>query len=213
MWKEIRALDTQIISEKNIVDEAENRKNNSEKEYENSKNYFEDLQSCIKNLENKIQDLENYFAKNLQDKNLFTILPEVNAKKEILEKLFLKIVVLENKNKEVVNENEILINEKNENLKIYNDLHNKLKELVVSEYENVAKLLRNQLENGKVCPVCGAIDHPFCEEKNGVGEGEKLAKKITELNNQIDKTVVGYHNSDNSKFAFQQKCKLFKKKS
>lgn len=30
----------------------------------------------------------------------------------------------------------------------------------------------------------------------------------TYLNNQIDKTVVGYHNSDNSKFAFQQKCKF-----
>ena len=88
------------------------------------------------------------------------------------------------------------------------EFNNELKTLVSSEYVSVANLIQATLEKGKPCPVCGSVEHPFCDSDSNssltaAASNDNLAERITALNKKIAE-VQNHKNELNNELTVMQ---------
>jgi len=192
LWNEVRDLDIRIESESTAVEEAKVREKEAKEEYDNCSEEIGSLKKDIEDNTKKIKEYADYLEGNSEDSKLAQLLPELRnkqgsaeesiARKQEAEKDFAKAEELENQYKEELRVNSEKLAEANE----------ELKNLVSTEYISISLMLRNKLEHGKACPVCGALDHPVCGDVSEKKESEQdkkageIAEKVSALNSQIE---------------------------
>ncbi|MBQ0050694.1 MAG: AAA family ATPase [Treponema sp.] len=201
LWKSVRKLDSQLEPVAQNEASAKKRAEDAKKAYDSAKEKLEKGQEDVKKIEDEIKQLNQAQTENKNDGELPSLLPVLNQKAELIQDNIAKISEAQ-KNKIEFGENLENENKKlDEEVTVCNDLDEKLKALVSSEFLSVSLLLRNQLQNGKPCPVCGSVEHPSC--------GEALANENTAENSEID-TKSAKVAADVSKLAEQRENSIKK---
>lgn len=198
LWNKVRVLDSQIENVKINLDKSRKLRDDSEIDYKNGEKEVSSINLKIKEKKESISQNKKYIEENSEDKNLV----------EVISKLSQERIVIENYNKQIekckkiIKEKKELLDKNNKDLELLKNeievLSSQFKEFVNIEFVSVSLLLRKGLEKGKVCPVCGSLNHPACEKKsehndvnieNEVISQEKIngvGEKISEYNNQLD---------------------------
>lgn len=191
IWKQVRELDVNIKNAKSVLVTFENQKNDAKTELDKGQSKISELETAIKDYEILLSEYDSYLFKNENDKNLSKIVLTLVEKEKSVEEISAKLKKLK-----LEDENcNLLISDLNKKIKeLQNELDcvkNELKEYVSTEYLSVALLLREKLEDGKACPVCGSLKHSSCE--NNAQNGQKsdsnqsqIAQKISLLNEKIE---------------------------
>lgn len=210
-WKKVRELITKINAEEENLAELGQRSDSTEKKLLAGKNLViqlndenKELNSCnneiaeyIKNhkIDEKLNDVVTVLSE--KEKNANEYLKDISdAKKDIssIEKQILEITEdIELKEKE--------IKIKDEDLKTF----------VNDQYLAVANFFRSNLKEGEVCPVCGSMEHPFCERTSNNLSSEQnksnadVALKINEIMDRIESLKEEYTNLSNKKIELESK--------
>jgi len=211
LWKQIRNLDTQIESLAEIVINAKKRADDSQEQYDIAEKNISELNGDIKKIEDELKEINEYLTNNKADKELPEILPEVKAKTDSVKNSLSKIKNAENKKTDSNNKLSAASNQKTSETQKLEGLKSELKNLVSTEYLSISVLLRNKVEQGKACPVCGSVNHPFCENSKVEANSQKsegaddIAIKVSEFNKSIEEcesalkqieTAINNYNSE-----------------
>ena len=166
LWKKVRNLDSRISSLDGQVKQQNKRFTDAETDYKAKKNDIDRLNDEILKAETEIKKLDEYLSDHKKDEGLKGIISGLDVKKQSLKRQLDAIKKLIDS---IGGEEKALEGKKKkleELRKEIGRLDNDLKELVSSGYESISKVLRIGLSEGKACPVCGAVEHPFCKEKS-----------------------------------------------
>lgn len=198
LWNKVRIIDSKIEVLKDNLDKCKKLRDNSELDFENGKKEVDSITLKIKEIKEDISQNKKYLEENGEDKNLVDVISKVSQKRIIIENYTNQI---EKSAKNIKDRNKLLLKNDEDLELLKNDievLNKKLKEYVNMEFISVSLLLRKSLENGKICPVCGSLNHPAYEKENNqkgeiienqVGSNEKIkvvGEKLSEYNNQLD---------------------------
>lgn len=190
LWKSVREIDSELKHVSENLSEAEKTKKDAEKNLGEGKKALEEYQAKIEKIKGEISGLCRYLNENSRDKNL----GETGIKLEAKEKIIFEKAAETKKRSSEILKNESEIKEKNGRLekskKECESLNGELQDLVSREFVSVSILLRNQLAEGKPCPVCGSVEHPSCgnagEKNQGDEKTRTLALDIIGLNKKIE---------------------------
>lgn len=174
--KNINSNKEKIINITNEIEKLKEKFNESEKIYKEKFNLLnenkEKLEELIKNSPGKQEDLL------ILQKNL----TECNEKWEKFNQYNDEI----EKSKNSIKELEIILSKDNDNKvnidKELSVLKEKYKEF---EIESLSLEIRKNLKNGRVCPVCGSLEHNI-ENVNNLLTNDLKDEKLNELNNEIN---------------------------
>ena len=198
LWKEVREIDAELKHLGENLTQAKNKKTEAEEKFNQEEQTLKSYKEKIKKTEQEINSLESYLKENEKDKDLEQIIFKLQAEEKSIEK---NIFDLKEK-QESFEHNELVISNKTEQLKqfqkVYDELNDNLKKLVSSEFVAVSILLKNQLAEGKPCPVCGSINHPSCnntDENKFDDKVQKVAVDVTELNKKIEEAETALRNA------------------
>lgn len=198
LWKEVREIDSELKYLSENLTLAKDKKNEAEEKFNQEEQTLKDYKEKVKNVKDEIAGLESYLKENEKDKELEQIVFKLEAEESAVEKNTREL----KEKKQLICNNELVITNKAEQLeqiqKEYDELNKNLKELVSSEFVAVSILLKNQLEEGKPCPVCGATSHPSCNKKTDDnkldGKVQQVAVDVTELNKKIEEADTALRN-------------------
>ncbi|MBQ9538302.1 MAG: AAA family ATPase [Treponema sp.] len=169
LWEEVRKADSQLQlaaqSERNAFAQKEENERRLSKAYEEQ----EMLGAAIAEIQSKLKDLDSYLAANPGDAELPSAISSVSALGDKCQASYDKISMLTNSLSLVKGELERLLAKKQDASRTLAQADGQLKKLISTEYESVARIIRDGLEAGKPCPVCGSVEHPLC---GGQAEGE-----------------------------------------
>lgn len=179
LWSQVEKLDVKI-------DNASKNASDSKKRYEEAKNEYEDKSVLVKNyfeqnknLTEKNTELKQYLKENKKDEELLSLTVELSEKNKALEKLLKKNVELKSKITESKKAEKDIASQIKDAEKTFKLLNEELQEFIKTEYLSISLILKDSLEKGKPCPVCGSQEHPSCEGKKTEVNSSKNAK-VTE---------------------------------
>ena len=182
LWKIVRKLDTEIESENKALSEAEKHMNEAETKLNKTTDRVNEINKENAKNDAVISECDEYIKTHKSDSNLDEIVQSLNNKKEQADGILKSIdeLTIELNEDTKKKDEKIILKEDKENLlRLQN---NELQKLMSTEYMTISLLLRNKLESGKPCPVCGGTDHPFCSSENRKSDNEKT-ETVTILKN------------------------------
>ncbi len=164
IWKKVREIDL-------LLDSSRKKISDSQKRLDSAKAYRTTLEEKLtvtsnRHAENteKAQQLSEYLEQHKPDKNLGELIATLKERSSQISELEKKIAVtakdvtsLESRQTQISQRLEQTESQKAALTKTFADY-------VSSEYQSISKLLRTSLQAGKPCPVCGATEHPLCNE-------------------------------------------------
>lgn len=191
IWKKVRDLDSKIEPVRKNLSECRIRFQKAEKSFNEAVSEKKTLSEKIESLKKSRAENSIYIEENSKDSELSKLIPVLKEKSKLFRE---KESELEKFQKDLLKENESLktsLEKKSLASENLETLNLKLQKLVSTEYLSVSILIRNHLEKGKPCPVCGSLSHPACSEKIGSeisvsDENKNLALNISELNKNIE---------------------------
>lgn len=190
IWEEVTKLDAKIEPVSENLDKANKRKSEAEKNLKNAEEKRSKLTQSEISLKKELEDSAKYIEQNKSDSTLSEKIAVLTQDSKLLgdnetklQTVTKQIAGLESKISD--GENELAALESDDT-----ELNNELKTLVSSEYVSVANLIQATLEKGKPCPVCGSVEHPFCDSGSNssltaAASSDNLAERITALNKKI----------------------------
>ena len=190
LWKEVRETDSELRYAQENLKKAQSEKQSAEKTLSEQKKNREAIAHDIKEAEKEHSALNEYLKENEKDSELEQLVFKLESENNS----FIKLTRDVNEKTKAISSNNNLIasksEEKNTLQKDLDSLNSELKNLVSAEFKTVSLLIKNQLEEGKPCPVCGSLSHPSCtaaSETNSIDEqNQKVASDISGLNKKID---------------------------
>ncbi|HAC32457.1 MAG TPA: hypothetical protein DCF70_07520 [Treponema sp.] len=208
IWEEVTKLDAKIDPVSQNLDKASKRKSDAEKNLKNAQEKRNKLSQSEISLKKELEDSVKYIEQNKSDSTLSEKIAVLTQDSKLLsdnetklQSITKQIAGLESKISDWENELAALDSDDTE-------LNNELKTLVSSEYVSVANLIQATLEKGKPCPVCGSVDHPFCDSAfnsslTAATSNDNLAERITALNKKIAE-VQNHKNELNNELTVMQ---------
>jgi exonuclease SbcC len=208
IWEEVTKLDAKIVPVSQNLDKANKRKADAQEAVQNAQAKRAQLASREISLKEQFASSTKYIEENSSDSKLpekIAILrqnsKQLSDNETKLQKLTEQIDQLESKIAEAKSE---LSNLESADTR----LNNELKTLVSTEYISVANLIQATLEKGKPCPVCGSVEHPFCDEgatpsRTDSSSNADLTERITSLNKKISE-VQNQKNALNNELTVKQ---------
>ena len=162
IWHKTRELDSQLKILKEKCYEAEKAKKTTEQEANEKGQRKSQLDSLIASRKSKIEEIQAYINEYVIDKNLQGVIAGLKEKKSFLEDNSSKIEALR---REISNLSDLF--QKNKKEKTEQESHRdecseRLKKYISEKYQDIAAYLRDSLEEGSPCPVCGSPEHPAC---------------------------------------------------
>lgn len=193
LWKDVRKLDTTINHAETTVAQDKSRRDNAESELRNAQDSIKKIKDEIISINNTIEECKVYLEENSKDEKLKDILQGLFVKKDSVITIVGKLNVSKKLETELNDEIVKLSNDKFEEEAKNKAADEELRNLVNTEYLSISKLLRNKIETGKPCPVCGALEHPLCGEKKVIEEltndnSDDVARKIADLNKVLEES-------------------------
>ncbi|MBR6296211.1 MAG: AAA family ATPase [Treponema sp.] len=190
LWKNVREIDSELKHVFENLGAAGKAKNDAEKKLGEERDALTGYHQQIEKITGEINGLSTYLNENSSDKNL----GETCIKLEAKEKIISEKAADAKKRSALILKNESEIEEKTLQLERckneYDSFNGELKNLVSREFVSVSILLRNQLAEGKPCPVCGSVEHPSCGNIENQNQGDEktrtLALDIVDLNKKIE---------------------------
>ncbi|MBQ6057106.1 MAG: AAA family ATPase [Treponema sp.] len=208
IWEEVTKLDAKIDPVSENLDKASKRKSDAENNLKNAEEKRTKLSQSEISLKKELEDSAKYIEQNKSDSTLSEKIAVLTQDSKLLgdnetklQTVKKQIAGLESKISD--GENELAALESDDT-----ELNNELKTLVSSEYVSVANLIQGTLEKGKPCPVCGSVEHPFCDSGSNssltaAASTDNLAERITALNKKIAE-VQNHKNELNNELTVMQ---------
>jgi len=208
IWEEVTKLDAKIDPVSENLDKAGKRKAAAENNLKNAEEKRTKLSQSELSLKKELEDSAKYIEQNKSDSTLSEKIAVLTQDSKLLgdnetklQTVTKQIAGLESKISD--GENELASLESDDT-----ELNNELKTLVSSEYVSVANLIQATLEKGKPCPVCGSVEHPFCDSGSNssltaAASNDNLAERITTLNKKIAE-VQNHKNELNNELTVMQ---------
>lgn len=208
IWEEVTKLDAKIDPVSENLEKASKRKSDAENNLKNAQEKRTKLTQSEISLKKELEDSAKYIEQNKSDSTLSEKIAVLTQHSKLLvdnetklQSVTKQIADLESKISD--GENELAALESDDT-----ELKNELKTLVSSEYVSVANLIQGTLEKGKPCPVCGSVEHPFCDSAFNssltvAASSDNLAERITALNKKIAE-VQNHKNELNNELTVMQ---------
>ena len=190
IWNKTRILDSRIQDLKTVCEETCQNEQKSKKGLEEKNALLSVLEKNIAVLQSQINNAKNYIEQNKKDENLQGFISALKEKAQIIEKTSKKIESLQKQLTDFQYSLEKKQKERDEkNAKKEECLQN-LQKFVSEEYLSISEIIRNSLEKGKPCPVCGSTEHPSCEnygrKNDDIAYSYETAKIISDLKKGIE---------------------------
>lgn len=208
IWEEVTKLDAKIDPVSENLDKASKRKSDAENNLKNAEEKCTKLSQSEISLKKELEDSAKYIEENKSDSTLSEKIAVLTQDSKLLDDNETKLTTVTNQIADLESkisdgENELAALESDDT-----ELNNELKTLVSSEYVSVANLIQGTLEKGKPCPVCGSVEHPFCDSGSNsslpaAASSDNLAERITALNKKIAE-VQNKKNELNNELAVMQ---------
>ena len=190
LWDKVKELDVNVKNAKTQKSEAEKDYNNKLRDYEKNKKEYTVLKEKEKNLSEAQKFNEDYLEENKNDEGLVGVIANLKSKSNTLKDLLNDIashenskITLHDKIQQETSEQEELQEEKR-------NLQEQLYQLVDRNHVYIASIMRERLEPGKACPVCGSKNHVRCEkieeESLDISEKNKVAENVAVLSNALE---------------------------
>lgn len=151
------------------------------------------LQKELSDLRTQLAGADAYLAEHAADEELSSIISTLSALGDGCTGRFGKIEMQEGSLNLARAEKEKLLAKKDEDEGRLREADGQLKSLISSKYESVARILREGLQAGKPCPVCGSREHSLAadgQEAAGGGlsrEEQTLGADILSLSHAVDR--------------------------
>ena len=216
IWEEVTKLDAKIDPVSQNLDKASKRKAEAENNLKTAEGKRTKLTQNEISLKKELEDSAKYIEQNKSDSTLSEKIAVLSQDSKLLsdnetklQTVTKQIAGLESKISEAENELSALESDDTE-------LNNELKTLVSSEYVSVANLIQGTLEKGKPCPVCGSVEHPFCDSGSNssltaAASTDNLAERITALNKKIAEVQNNKNELNNELTVMQADLNNFRK--
>lgn len=214
IWLEVRKYDAQIIPAKEAKEKAEELFNKLDAKLKGDIQNLAVYEKQLLEYDAKINECDDYLSQNQKDETLGEQIAVLTEKSKKIGRDILEL----NEKTAAVKKGEVEISEKEKSesdLKEKVDsLNEQLKNLVSSEYLSVSLLIREKIESGKPCPVCGSVNHPLCDEGQKQESSEKTSKvaaDITLLTENLDSSKNALDQVSNEIEVLKQKLLQLKK--
>lgn len=190
IWEEVTKLDAKIDPVSQNLDKASKRKSDAENNLKNAEEKRTKLSQSEISLKKELEDSTKYIEQNKSDSTLSEKIAVLTQDSKLLTGTETKLTTV---TKQIADLESKISDGENELSTLESDgteLNNELKTLVSNEYVSVANLIQATLEKGKPCPVCGSVEHPFCDSGSNssltvAASNDNLAERITALNKKI----------------------------
>ena len=208
IWEEVTKLDAKIDPVSQNLDKAGKRKSDAENNLKNAEEKRTKLTQSEISLNKELEDSAKYIEQNKSDSTLSEKIAVLTQDSKLLSDNETK---LQSVTKQMADLESKISDGENELSALESDdtkLNTELKTLVSSEYVLVANLIQGTLEKGKPCPVCGSVEHPFCDSGinsslTAAASSDNLAERITALNKKIAE-VQNHKNELNNELTVMQ---------
>lgn len=210
IWKKTRSIDSALIPVKKSYEDSVARLNDIQEEYTKKSATVDAIEQKIKNLQAENAKLSAYLEQNSQDKKLQELIPLLETDKTILKTQETSLKETNSLLDTAKTDYSIKDDELKKAQTLVENLNEKLKTLVDSEYLAISSMLRKTLASGKACPVCGSKEHPSCTKEDKVKiddkeeKSEKIALDVAGLNLQLEKAKENHSTCQNNVFALQK---------
>ncbi|MBP5465478.1 MAG: AAA family ATPase, partial [Treponema sp.] len=196
LWEAVRKMDSQlqlaVQSERNALAKQEDDERKLSKAYEEQ----ESLKADLDKIRGELKELDAYLTENAGDAELSSIISSISALGDKCLGSYDKISILANSLELSKGELDKLLAKKLADEAALAEADGQLKKLISTEYESVARIIRDGLEAGRPCPVCGSVDHPLCggqpeRADGGVSpavDSRTLGADILSLSRRCDQT-------------------------
>ena len=208
IWEEVTKLDAKIDPVSENLDKASKRKSEAENNLKNAEEKRTKLSQSEISLKKELEDSAKYIEQNKSDSTLSEKIAVLKQDSKLLSGSETKLTTV---TKQIADLETKISDAENELAALESDgteLNNELKTIVSSEYVSVANLIQATLEKGKPCPVCGSVEHPFCDSGSNsslpaAASNDNLAERITALNKKIAE-VQNHKNELNNELTVMQ---------
>lgn len=193
LWKQVREMDGQLRLTAQKERAAQKLEDEGRMKLDKAESDQDALQKAISDLRAQLAGADAYLAGNASDAELSSIISTLSALGDSCAGRFGKIEMQESSLGLARQERETLLAKKETDEGRLLDADRKLKSLISCEYESVARILREGLQAGKPCPVCGSLEHSLAAGRPGAaGDGLsreelKLGADIQSLSLSVDK--------------------------
>ena len=168
LFKEVRELDQNIKNQAANVKAQKDRYNEALKKFEETFSQSEKKNEKLAQNATRLEKLELEVKEHDKDKSLAELIPNLGALGDnlaALKKTIKNSLTEEAKYKAELEGQKSKLDKLRAEIE---GIEQELKEFVSFNYKAVAQALREtSLIEGKPCPVCGSLEHPFCKEEVG----------------------------------------------
>ncbi|MCR5622960.1 MAG: AAA family ATPase [Treponema sp.] len=217
LWKQVREMDGQLRLTAQKERAAQEQENEGRKKLDKAETDRAALQKALSDVRAQLAGTDAYLAENASDAELSSIVSSLRTLGESCLDRFGKIDSKQNSLELARHERDTQLAKKETDEGLLRDADGRLKSLISCEYESVARILREGLQAGKPCPVCGSLEHSLAAGRpQAAGDGlsreeRKLGADIQSLSRAVDKAKEAVQEDEKGILLQEQKIGQYEK--